>query len=91
MKYYSRLKLWKAPNLTFNPETREAYSYGWYQLLAVINGNLVLNIYNYSNTTVKHVHKLRRLLNTLGIQIDVELEASQGLQNFDATNYNQKR
>ena len=84
MKYYSRLKLYKAPNLVFNPATKKAYSYKWYELVSVINGKLVLNTYRYSNTTARHYREVSCLLDKLGINIDMRIEAPKGLQNLES-------
>ena len=66
MKYFSRANIYKASNVSFNPENNIALSYDWYQLTRVINGTMILNNYGYSNTTIKHVYKVRRLLADLG-------------------------
>jgi hypothetical protein len=70
MKYFPKLKLYKAANVTFNPETREAHSYSWWRFTAMIDGKLVFNDYHYSNTTRKHQCKVRALLSDLGLTID---------------------
>lgn len=80
MKYFSKLKLYKAANVTFNPETCEAYSYGWWRFVAVIGGKLVFNNYNYSTTTSGHQRKVRALLCDLGHEIAVAVHAPRGLQ-----------
>jgi hypothetical protein len=82
MKWFKRLKIYKASNLTFNPLTRTAHSYGWWRFVSVIEGKLVFNNYSYSNSTSKHQHKVRRLLNELGIKIDLDIAVPEGLQNY---------
>jgi hypothetical protein len=83
MKYYSRLKTYKASNLTFNPATGEGRSYAWYSISRKFEGVQVLNSYAYSPTTACHVSKLRRLFLSLNIEW-VEIEAPRGLQDLDA-------
>lgn len=83
MKYYSRLKQYKASNLTFDPAIGEGRSYKWYAIARKFDGVLVLNSFGYSNTTARHVSKLRKLFRSLGLEW-VEIEAPQGLQNLSA-------
>ena len=83
MKYFSRYNLYKASNLTFNPDTCRGYSYDWYRLVDKIGDKVVLNTYSYSNTTIKHIHKTRKLLGELGIKIDLCIEAPEGLQDLN--------
>lgn len=83
MKYYKTLKVYKSNNLYFNPETMHATSYRWYDLLKVVNGKLLFNSYNYSNSTIKHKHKLSHVLNSLNITPDEYIDAPQGLQRLD--------
>lgn len=69
-------------NCRFNPESGMGYSYHWYELTKVIKGQLVLNDYHYSASTLKHISKVRRVLQALGVEY-VTLEAPRGLQNLD--------
>lgn len=80
MKYYARLKIYKSNNVTFDPETLSAYSYDWWQFVRVINGKVVFNGYFYSPTTAKHQSKVRNLLASLNINIDVVVKTRAGLQ-----------
>ncbi len=84
MKYYKTLKCYKASNFYFSPETMHATSYRWYDLFKRINGQTVLNSYNYSPSTCKHISKMRKLANDLNIKIDLEIQAPRGLQNLDS-------
>lgn len=68
MKYFTRLELYKASNVTFNPETIEAYSYGWWRFVQEINGTVIFNQTYYSNMTVKHQHKVWSVMQSLGIE-----------------------
>jgi hypothetical protein len=84
MKLNNRSGLYGASNVVFNPTTCEAHSYGWWKFVTRINGLVVFNGYNYSNSTVKHQYKVRRLLDTLGVRVDLEIEAPKGLQDLDS-------
>lgn len=84
MKYYSRSNMYKASNVSFNPATNIALSYDWYQLTRVINGTMILNKYVYSNSTAKHVYKVRQLLADLGRPVHLVIEAPKGLQDLGA-------
>jgi len=84
MKFYPRSNLYKASNVTFNPETCEAYSYGWWRFIQRINGQIVFNWYSYSNSTRKHQGKVMGLLRELGVAIDLEIEAPKGLQDLQS-------
>ena len=80
MKYMKRKNIYKASNVTFNPETLSAYSYGWWKFVAVIDGKVIFNNYRYSNSTSRHQRKVRALMFQLGIRIDVEMPVPEGLQ-----------
>lgn len=82
MRFYTRSNTYKASNLTFCLNTMTGYSYEWYELVKPIAGKLVLNNFNYSATTVRHIYKIRKLLAKLGIQINMEIEAPRGLQDL---------
>lgn len=79
MKLMKRTKIYKASNVTFNPETKQAYSYGWWRFVDVIEGKVVFNSYRYSNTTAWHQYKVRCLMEELGIKIDLEVSTSSSL------------
>ena len=80
MKYFKRLKVYKACNVTFDPETMIADSYDWWHFVERINGKVVFNNYNYSNSTSRHQSKVRELLRELGIKVDVVVNTRMGLQ-----------
>ena len=84
MKYYKRLKVYKANNVYFNPETIEAESYGWWEFLKVIGGKVVFNDYRYSVTTTKHQSKVKGLLRGLDIKVDLYVQAPEGLQSLQS-------
>ena len=80
MKFMKRANIYKASNVTFNPETCGAVSYDWWTFTKMINGKLVFNKHAYSNTTRKHQSKVRSLLRELGLEIDLTVDAPGGLQ-----------
>lgn len=82
MKYYTTQNLYKASNVQFDPETIRAYSYGWWEFVRTVGDKVVFNNFPYSNTTIKHQWKVRRLMNDLGIQIDVEVSGSGNLSDL---------
>lgn len=83
MKYHTRSKEWRASNVSFNADTLKAYSYAWWRFVDVVNGKVVFNNYTYSMTTNRHQSKVRSLMRTLGIAIDVTIECPAGLQAHD--------
>lgn len=80
MKLMKRANIYKASNVTFNPETCEAVSYDWWMFTKLVNGKLVFNNHSYSNSTRKHQYKVRSLLRELGLEIDLTVDAPGGLQ-----------
>lgn len=79
MKLMKRTNMYKSPNVTFNPTTLDAYSYAWWRFVAVVDGLVIFNNYNYSSTTTRHQYKVRALLNELGIKIDLEMPLAKGI------------
>lgn len=80
MKYFSRANIYKASNVTFNSETMDAFSYDWWRFVAKIDGKVVFNNYRYSVTTAGHQRKVERLLQNLGIKVDVFLQIPGGIK-----------
>lgn len=82
MKLMKRSGIYQASNwnVTFNPATKEAYSYKWWKFVAIVEGKLVFNDYRYSNSTSKHQSKVLGLLNDLGIKIDLSLPIPKGIE-----------
>jgi len=62
------------------PGNETAFSYGWWQFLARVNGKLVLSTYPYSPSTQRQIAKTRRTLEDLGIEPDLIVECPEGLQ-----------
>lgn len=79
MRHMKRANIYKASNVTFDPKTIKAYSYDWWCFVKVINGKVIFNDYNYSNTTIRHQRKVRRLMRELGIKIDLIIETRSSL------------
>lgn len=67
MKYFKRLGLYKASNVTFNPKTLSAHSYDWWQFVKQVDGKVIFNNYRYSQSTSKHQRKVAGVLQELGI------------------------
>ena len=84
IKYFKRLNVFKASNVTFDPTTIEATSYDWWSFVKVINGKVVFNNYTYSSSTSKHQHKVSSLMRQLGIKIDMEIASPNGLQSLNS-------
>lgn len=79
MKYFPKLKLYKASNVTYNPVTYQAYSYKWWRFVDMIDGKIIFNEYKYSMSTSRHQWKVRALLDLLGIKIDCFVEVKEGI------------
>ena len=74
MKYYTRLKEYKASNVSLTIEPKlEAYSYAWWLFVVRYKGLVIFNNTTYSNSTSGHQYKVRRVLYDLNIKIDIEL------------------
>lgn len=96
LRWKPRKQRFEAANVTFDPETQEAYSYGWWRFVERIGPYLVFNSYRYSVTTSKHQSRMwwrsywrddpehHGLLAELGLSVDLEIEAPRGLQNLPA-------
>ena len=63
MKYFTRLKKYKASNVEFDCETQTAWSYDWWCFYKVYKGITVFNNTTYSPSTCGHQSKVKRLLN----------------------------
>lgn len=83
MKYFKRLKIYKAQNVTFNPNPLKAYSYNWWNFVSIIEGKVIFNDFNYSNSTRRHQWKVKRLMESLGIEIDQVVWTPKSLSEFD--------
>lgn len=70
----------RGENCTFNQETMQAYSYGWWRFVEVVDNKVLFNNYSYSHSTSKHQWNTQRLLGKLGIKIDFEFACRKGFQ-----------
>lgn len=80
----TKLGIYVASNVTFDPANFEAFSYRWWQFVKFINGRVVFNDYNYSNSTRGHQWKVRREMRNLGIEIDLFIKTPKSLGHHDA-------
>ena len=83
MKFIKKRNQYEASNVSFDPENISAFSYNWWEFVSVINGKVVFNNYTYSNSTAKHQIKVRRLLETLNIKIDIVIESTKSLSSYE--------
>lgn len=82
MKYFTRLGIYKASNVKFNPETLIATSYDWWTFVRQVDGKVLFNTYRYSPTTGRHQAKVRKLMNSLGISFE-EVAMRESLCRFE--------
>lgn len=80
MKYMTRKEIYQAKNVTFDPKTLNAYSYGWWRFVGMVEGKLVVSNYRYSVTTAKHQRKVASLMVQLGITPDLVMPLSRGVR-----------
>jgi len=73
MNYFKTLKVYKASNVEFYPETITAYSYGWWRFVDTYKGKILFNNCRYSPTTNRHQSKVESLMGDLGIKIHIKL------------------
>ena len=83
MRYRVKTNDFVASNCDFSLDTLEGHSYSWWNMVQVINGQVVFNWYSYSNSTSKHQRKIRGLLSDLGINVDLTIDARKGLQDLE--------
>lgn len=79
LAFKPRKGIYEDSNVTFDPKTCQAQSYGWWTFVKRIGGQVVFNDYKYSETTSAHQRKLRLTLEALGIQIDRTVSQRQSL------------
>jgi len=73
MKYFTRLKIYKASNVSFNPQTMEALSYDWWRFVTTLNGVSIFNNATYSVSTCAHQFKVRQLMRDLNLPVHITL------------------
>jgi hypothetical protein len=69
-RYLSKTNMLKSSNFSMNLTTLEARSYDWWVFVRKVNGKVIFNRVNYSNSTCKHQNKALRVLN---YQYDLKL------------------
>lgn len=74
--------VFKASNVWFNPATMEATSFAWWYFVKRIGGKVVFNDYSYSSYTTRHQRKVQSAMKSLGIKVDVVIQARRGLQDL---------
>lgn len=62
MKFSNKRQQFEGSNVSFNPSTMVAKSYGWWVFVSVINGKTVFNNSRYSMSTNKHQSKVRSFM-----------------------------
>lgn len=82
MKLMKRTGIYKASNVSFDPSSVEAFSYGWWNFVRKINGAVVFNNYSYSSSTSKHQSKVWRQMDALGIKIDLFVKTACDLRGY---------
>lgn len=71
MRFIKKRNQFEASNVTFNPDTSEAWSYGWWlfaeKMMTPYGKMVVVNDHSYSSSTVRQIVKVKDLLDQLGI------------------------
>lgn len=64
MEWKPRLKIFQGSNRknTFNPETFEGRSFGWWCYVLKVKGKVIFNDYSYSVTTSAHQNEMKAFL-----------------------------
>lgn len=63
----------------------DAYSYGWWKFVTVINNKVIFNDYSYSTSTNKHQSKVKSLMRALNLEIDATVYTRSSLpSSFDS-------
>lgn len=66
----------------FDPINLHAASYGWWDMLRLVNGKLIWNSCNYSCQTAKHQSQLSRQLDLLGIKPDLIVDTKANIRSM---------
>jgi len=85
-KYQPRKKRLTATNNYLDLETLKAYSYDWWCYFTPVAGLLVFNSGKYSVSTSKHQTRMKRLLRTLGLTIDIEMNTTGNIAGITLNN-----
>ena len=84
MKYNNTSSIYSASNVYYDTKAEKAYSYKHWCFVKRIGGKLVFNNHGYSVTTKSHQSKVRGLLASLGVNIDVEVDTRLSLDDDGA-------
>lgn len=84
MKLKKSTGRYEASNVTYDPVTKEAFSYRWWRFVGVVEGKLIFNNHRYSNTTSKHQQKVLGLLQELNVKPDLFLPLPEGIQIYSS-------
>jgi hypothetical protein len=71
--------VYKASNVMFDSQRVFATSYDWWVFVRVIGGKVVFNAHRYSTSTQRHQSKVRDLMASLGIGIDIFVDTRESL------------
>lgn len=69
--------------LTYYPETGEAYSYGWWRFAKKINGIMIINLGQYSQTTTSHQQEFLWFYKGDRITIDIGMDSLNSIDDLD--------
>jgi len=82
MKLYKRSGTYQASNVDFDPATGVGRSYGHWHLTRKIGDTVYLNVHPYSKTTIRHIAKVRAVLQELGIRY-IRVSTAVNLRSLD--------
>lgn len=82
MKFFKTRNRYEASNLTLEKDTLLGHSYRWYEISKKIGPYVVVNCYNYSQSTIKQYYKIKRQIESMGYKIDFFIDAPKGLQDL---------
>lgn len=82
--YKPRKGMLEASNNALRLDDCTAWSYSWWCYYKIVDGKGVFNAHSYSKSTAKHQSHMRRLLRTLGLPIDIEIDTAKSISPFDA-------
>lgn len=84
MKYYKRLKIYKASNVSFDPATNEGRSYNHWLFTMNYKDVILFNCYRYSQSTRRHQGVVLR---QLGYDNDKVIRLNLGRDSLDRSKF----
>lgn len=86
LKYFKKANIYKNynGNVSYDPETGDAYSYAWWKFVMRDKNLVIFNRYRYSPTTCTHQSAVDSLLTELGIEIAHNIVCPAGFQSVNA-------